>query len=249
MPVGLGKMAGQVDGITGNVVIVPARLGSTRLPSKPLVKIAGIPLIVRVVEGLSGSPADRIIVATDSEEIASEVRRAGFEALITGEAASGTERVFKAWNLLGCPGKRIVNVQGDEPAVTPAWIESVVETEPSQNLVVTLARRISEKEALSPSSVKTVLDNRGEALYFSRHPVPYNGREFLQHIGIYCFSPESLRSCVGAGSTRLSETEGLEQLAWMENGIRIRVVEGDYNGLGVDTPADLDRVRRMYDEN
>jgi len=164
VPVGLGEMAGQVDGITGNVVIVPARLGSTRLPSKPLVEIAGVPLIIRVVEGLSGAPADRIIVATDSEEIASEVRRAGFEALITGEAASGTERVFKAWNLLGCPGKRIINVQGDEPAVTPSWIESVVETEPSSDLVVTLARRISEKEALSPSSVKTVLDNRSEAL-------------------------------------------------------------------------------------
>jgi 3-deoxy-manno-octulosonate cytidylyltransferase (CMP-KDO synthetase) len=241
-------MAGQVDGITGNVVIVPARLGSTRLPSKPLADIAGVPLIVRVMQGLAGSPADRIIVATDSEEIASEVRGAGFEALLTGEAASGTERVFMAWNLLGCPGKRVINVQGDEPGVTPEWIYSVIATEPSPDLVVTLARRISEKEALSPSSVKIILDNRSEALYFSRHPVPYNGREFLQHVGIYCFSPDSLRSCMAAGSTRLSETEGLEQLAWMENGIRIRVVEGTYNGLGVDTPADLNRVRRIYDE-
>jgi len=237
-------MAGKVTAARGGtVIIVPARLGSTRLPRKPLADICGTPMIVRVMSGLAGARADVTAVATDSAEIASVVRGAGFDAVLTGEAASGTERVYAAWSGLGKPGSRVVNVQGDEPGVTPAWISALVAVPPAPDRVVTLARPASAGEVTDTAAVKVLTGPSGEAEGFLRLlPDGYGGR-LLVHVGVYCFSPESLEACIAAGTTAESRSQGLEQLAWLQNGIRIVVVEGDFRGLGVDTPGDLERAR------
>ncbi len=249
MPLGCREMARKVDHCRGTVIIVPARLESTRLPSKPLVDVAGLPLILRVLEGLEGTPACLITVATDSRKITGVVRDAGYRAIVTGPARSGTERVYLAWRSLGKPGSRIVNVQGDEPGVEPGWISALVDQPPAPDLVVTLARRGTPDEAASPDAVKVVTGSTGEAVSFSRSPVPEGTDEFLIHVGVYCFSPESLEACIASGVTGESRSESLEQLAWLQNGIRIRVVTGEFQGHGVDTPQDLEKVREVYGQN
>jgi 3-deoxy-manno-octulosonate cytidylyltransferase (CMP-KDO synthetase) len=238
-------MAGTIGASEGTVAIVPARYSSTRLPGKPLADIAGIPMIIRVLQGISGS-VDRAVAATDDKRIMDTVENAGFEAVYTGEAISGTHRVFDAWKMLGFPGEIIINVQGDEPLVNENWINSLTAIPPEDNQVVTLARETPAELTGSPDSVKVVLNEEHEALYFSRYPIPHGADNLLEHIGIYSFSPESLRNCAAAGNTRLSRAERLEQLAWLERGIRIRVVTGEFYGIGVDTEKDLKRAVEYF---
>jgi len=238
-------MAGTITASGGIIAIVPARYASTRLPGKPLMDIAGIPMIIRVLQGISSS-VDRAVAATDDKRIMDIVNKAGFEAVYTGEAATGTQRVFHAWKLLGYPGETIINVQGDEPLVKEHWINSLISVPSEKNRVVTLAREIPAKSAKSPDSVKVVLNELHEALYFSRYPIPYGADNVLEHIGIYSFSPESLRNCAAAGNTRLSRNEKLEQLAWLERGLHIRVVTGKFHGIGVDTKEDLERAVEYF---
>lgn len=234
-------MAGTITAPLRTVAIVPARYSSSRLPGKPLVDVAGIPLILRVLHGLEGS-VDRIILATDDSRISDIADREGFETVITGPAETGTQRVFLAWESLGYPGDLIINIQGDEPLVNSTWVETLSSVPPADDLILTLARRVPPDEIHSPDSVSVVTNGRGEALYFSRYPVPHGADFLLKHIGVYCFSPGSLRSCHNAGVTSLSRAERLEQLAWLESGLRIRVMEGDFETIGVDTPDDLERA-------
>ena len=238
-------MAGKITPSEGIVAIVPARFASVRLPGKPLADIAGVPMIIRVLQGIRDS-VDRAVAATDDKRIMDIVEDAGFEVVYTGEAASGTQRVFKAWSMLGFPGETIINVQGDEPLVNEDWITSLTAVPSEDDQVVTLARKIPAELALSPDSVKVVINECREALYFSRYPVPYGADNLLEHIGVYSFSPESLRSCAAAGNTCLSRTEKLEQLAWLERGLRIRVVTGDFRGISVDTEQDLGRAVEYF---
>ncbi len=238
-------MAGKITPQAGIVAIVPARFASQRLRGKPLADIAGVPMIIRVMQGIHDS-VDRAIVATDDKRIMAAVENAGFEVIYTGEAASGTHRVFKAWSMLGFPGETVINVQGDEPLVNKDWISSLTALPSEADQVVTLAREIPADVAGSPDSVKVVIDERHEALYFSRYPIPYGADTLLEHIGVYSFSPESLKKCAAAGSTPLSRTENLEQLAWLERGVRIRVVTGEFPGISVDTEKDLDRAVEYF---
>jgi 3-deoxy-manno-octulosonate cytidylyltransferase (CMP-KDO synthetase) len=238
-------MAGTIAASEKIIAIVPARYASTRLSGKPLADVAGVPMIIRVLQGISGS-VDRAVAATDDKRIMDVVENAGFEAVYTGDAISGTQRVFDAWKLLGFPGDTIINVQGDEPLVNEDWINSLIAVPSFDDQVVTLAREIPAELAASPNSVKVVLNEELEALYFSRYPIPHSASTVLEHIGIYSFSPESLRNCAAAGSTRLSRAERLEQLAWLERGIRIRVVTGVFQGIGVDTAEDLDRAVKYF---
>ena len=240
-------MAGRVAASAEIVAIVPARFASVRLPGKPLVDIAGVPMIIRVLQGICDS-VDRAVAATDDKRIMDIVENAGFEAVYTGKASCGTQRVFKAWSLLGFPGKTIINVQGDEPLVNKDWINSITAVPSEKDQVVTLAREIPAELAGSPDAVKVVINERQEALYFSRYPIPYGADNLLEHIGIYSFSPESLKSCAAAGNTSLSRTEGLEQLAWLQRGMRIRVVTGEYHGIGVDTEQDLERAVEYFNK-
>lgn len=226
-------------------VIIPSRYGSTRLPAKPLCEIGGKPMVIRVLEGAAAAGPAVLAVATDHESIAGVVRRAGFDAVMTGDAPSGTARVAEAWRKLGRPCSRIVNLQGDEPFAAASWIEALMSVEPAPDLVATLARPSNPSAASSESSVKVVLDNEGKALYFSRHPIPWGASAHLEHLGVYCFSPGSLESCLSAPPCAAGASERLEQLAWLCAGMRIAVVQGRFEGIGIDTPEDLARAREM----
>jgi 3-deoxy-manno-octulosonate cytidylyltransferase (CMP-KDO synthetase) len=162
---------------------------STRLPGKPLADICGRSMILRVLDGVSRAEPDRLVVATDSKLVEKEVVSAGYEAVLTGTAESGTRRVFHAWKMLGCPGNRIINLQGDEPLVQPEWIQALAGEVMPPDSVVTLARQISSESAADSSVVKVVLDSSGEALYFSRSVIPWGADSVLQHLGLYCFTP------------------------------------------------------------
>lgn len=235
---GIGKLAGVT-------VIVPARMGSSRLPGKPLADVCGKPLIIRVLENLGSSPGTLVAVATDSPEIADVVTKGGHRAVLTGDAFSGTHRVYLAWRSMGCPEGRIVNMQGDEPFASMDWVRAL--TSAGGEGVSTLASPMDAAEAADPSAVKVVVGEGGRALYFSRSPVPWGQGSHLRHAGVYCFTPESLENCMRAGETALSRRERLEQLAWLERGIPITVVSGKWDAMGVDTPADLERARRLFD--
>jgi len=232
--------------LSDTVAIVPARLGSTRLPGKPLRDVAGVPLVVRVLDGLAGAGLLAVVAATDDPGIRDAVEAHGHRAVLTGEASCGTERVLMAWEGLGRPGSRILNVQGDEPLVDGRWARALVSVPAGPSRVATLARRVPRREAGSPDTVKVATGADGRALYFSRLPVPWSADPVLEHIGVYGFSPGSLRACVSAAPGPVSEAERLEQLAWMEAGIEVSVVECPFESIGVDTEEDLRRVSALF---
>ncbi len=234
---GLGTLAGLT-------VVIPARMGSSRLPGKPLADVCGKPLIIRVLESLGPTGAVLAVVATDSPEIVRTVEACGYRAILTGEAFSGTHRVYQAWKALGSPAGRIVNLQGDEPCASMEWVNKLVSV--AGEGVATLASPMKPGEETDPSAVKVAVGTGGRALYFSRSPIPWGDGVYLRHAGVYCFTPESLEACMQAGETELSRRERLEQLAWLERGIPISVGTGDWNALGVDTPEDLERARRAF---
>lgn len=225
-------------------VIVPARMGSSRLPGKPLADVAGLPLIVRVLDGLEG-PWGKPVVATDSGEVAAAAEEAGYGAVLTGPCASGTARVRRAWESLGAPDGLIVNLQGDEPRADAGWISALASLDPGGG-VATLARPAAAAEVRGPSSVKVVAAMDGRALYFSRTNVPHGAETVLEHVGAYAFTPDSIRACTDRGSSPLSRAERLEQLAWLEAGVTVTVVTGEFPGFGVDTPEDLERAAALY---
>ena len=232
--------------MAGTVVIIPARMGSARLPGKPLADICGRSLILRVLDGVAGSGVSRIVVATDSNRICSEVTAAGYEAVITGPAENGTQRVYAAWKILGSPEGRIINLQGDEPGVDHRWIDALLSVDMDPMTVATLAGKTDMEKAADPSVVKVVFRKDRRALYFSRSIIPWSGEFCFQHVGVYCFTHTSLPVCACSPAGRLSSAEKLEQLSWMENGVDVSVVTGEWNGLGVDTPEDLEEARRWF---
>jgi len=219
---------------------------STRLPGKPLADLCGRPLILRVLDGAAEAAPDRIVAATDSEKIAETVEKAGYEAVLTGPAANGTQRIYNAWKQLGKPGDKIVNLQGDEPGVGADWFDALLGVNLSSGSISTLAAPFPGKNASDPSSVKVVFDSSGRALYFSRSRIPWNASICHRHLGVYCFTPESLCFCAESPQGALASAENLEQLSWMENGVRIMVVPGEWNGIGVDTPEDLEEARAWF---
>lgn len=235
--------------MAGTVVIIPARMGSTRLPGKPLADICGRPLILRVLDGVAGASPERLAVATDSSEIFETVTAAGHESVMTGPAENGTARIYDAWKRMGSPGDRIVNLQGDEPCADPSWIEALQAADTGPRWVSTLVCSIPRERAADASVVKVAFTSGNRALYFSRSPVPWGARVHYQHLGVYCFTPESLPLCVHSPGGTLAAAEKLEQLSWMENGIGIRVIPGDWKGMGVDTPQDLEEAREWFRKN
>lgn len=227
-------------------VLVPARIGSERLPGKPLADVAGIPLIVRVMRGLEG-PWGLLAAATDSPEVVRVLEDAGCRAVMTGPAPSGTHRVRLAWEALDRPGSLVVNLQGDEPLADASWIRALASVDPGGG-VVTLAREVPAGELQGADSVKVVTGEDRRALYFSRSPIPHGAALLQEHVGAYAFTPDSLRRCTDLGPSALAGTESLEQLAWLEAGVPVTVVTGDFPGFGVDTPEDLERAAELYAE-
>ncbi|HXW07563.1 MAG TPA: 3-deoxy-manno-octulosonate cytidylyltransferase [Vicinamibacterales bacterium] len=235
--------------------VIPARYLSTRFPGKPLVDIAGRPMIEHVYRRASAARSvDRVIVATDDERIAAAVRAFGGDVRMTAAThRSGTDRLAEVAAALGCD--LVVNVQGDEPLVEPAMIDEAVApfTAAPDLQMSTLRRRLDDPaERANPNVTKVVVDRAGYALYFSRAPIPYvrNGcppAPAYRHIGLYVYRRECLLQLARLAPTALEESEALEQLRALEHGIRIKVVETQHDAIGVDTPDDLDRVRRLLE--
>ncbi len=241
------------------VTIIPARFASTRLPGKPLVDINGKPMIVHVLERALESGADRVIVATDAVAVADAVRAVGGEVCMTrADHESGTERLAEVVEKMAFADDTIiVNVQGDEPMIPPAIIRQVAENLAQRDVgMATLAVPIhSAEEAFNPNAVKVVMDKNGYALYFSRATIPWDrdrfaqsrdaiDGSFLRHIGIYGYRAGFIRRYVTWAPSALEHIEKLEQLRVLWHGEKIHVaVAQEVPGTGVDTQADLERVR------
>lgn len=245
-------------------VVIPARFASTRLPGKPLQDIAGKPMVQHVWQQACQSSAQRVVVATDDERILEACRGFGAEALLTRvDHNSGTDRLAEVATALGLAADAIVvNVQGDEPMIPPAIIDQVAANLAAhpQAAIATLAEPIEEAAALfNPNVVKVVSDRDGLALTFSRAPLPWardafaasqealpDGVPYRRHIGIYAYRTQFLHDFVAWGPCWLEDSECLEQLRALWHGVRIHVADAlQAPPAGVDTPQDLERVRRL----
>jgi 3-deoxy-manno-octulosonate cytidylyltransferase (CMP-KDO synthetase) len=237
------------------VVVIPARYGSTRLPGKPLVLLAGKPMIQRVFERAKLSKrVHRVIVATDDERIVQAVETFGGEAKMTRpDHRTGTERVAEV--AAHEEGDVFVNVQGDEPLLDPEAVDAAVTSllEEPQASICTVATPIkTPADIMDPNVVKTVLDFESNALYFSRAPIPWvrdaGGRihvRHLKHLGLYVFQREALLEYPTLPQGDLEKIEQLEQLRWLESGWKIRVAEVAHDAVSVDVPEDVARVEKL----
>jgi 3-deoxy-manno-octulosonate cytidylyltransferase (CMP-KDO synthetase) len=249
----------------GFCILVPARLASTRLPDKPLADIAGLPMVVRVVQRSRLSGASRVVVATDSPAVAQACALHGVETVMTrADHASGSDRLAEACTLLGLAADTIVvNVQGDEPLIDPALIDAVaalLEATPVASMSTAACLIDSTEEFTDPNVVKVVTDAQGMALYFSRAPIAWWRDGFagggirtlakphpLRHIGIYAYRVAFLKTFPGLAQAPIEVTEALEQLRALWHGFSIAVhVATSAPGPGVDTPEDLERVRALF---
>lgn len=227
------------------IAVIPARFHSTRFPGKPLAKIAGKSMIERVyAAAFSAQRISRVVVATDSLEILRFVKDFGGHAELTSSVhRSGTERVAEVAR--GKDADIILNVQGDEPLIRGESLDELVEEVELRGAeIATLATSRADRAAFkSPNSVKVVTDRGGGALYFSRAGIPSGGADgFLLHVGVYAFRSRVLAEVVGFDPTPLERAENLEQIRWMENGKKIRVVRVSYPLVAVDTPGDIARA-------
>lgn len=244
-------MAGDQD---QTLVIIPARMASTRLPGKPLADIGGEPMIVHVARRAALAGIGRVAVATDSADIAAITQAAGFEAVMTREDhQSGSDRVYEAAMILD-PGGRaqiVLNIQGDIPAIEPETIRKAAAplTRPGADLATVAVEIADEAEKTNPNIVKVVGTPIGadllRALYFTRATAPYGEGPLYHHIGLYAWRRPALARFVSLQPSTLEKRESLEQLRALEDGMRIDVAIVDSVPLGVDTPADLERARRI----
>ena len=236
------------------LILIPARMAASRLPGKPMVDIAGEPMIVHVWRRAMAAKAGRVVVATDSEEIVAAVAAAGGEALMTrADHASGSDRIFEAVERVDPKSEAslVVNLQGDLPTLEPRLIQSCIEPLATEGVdIATLAAEIREPdERTNPNVVKVVgtpvSAHRLRALYFTRATAPYGEGPLYHHIGIYAYRRQALARFVALKPSTLERREKLEQLRALEAGMRIDVEIVDTVPLGVDTPAELERARRL----
>ncbi len=245
-----------------NVIgIIPARFASSRLMGKPLADIGGKPMIQHTYESTSKAKLiSRVIVAVDDHRVYQAVKKFGGEVIMTpADIATGSDRIAYVASQLST-SDIIVNIQGDEPFINGQMIDQAIEPllfDKSIN-VSTLAKKISSvSELKSNSVVKVVFDSRNFALYFSRTPIPFvrdannflerfQSADFYKHIGLYVFRTKTLDFFTSLQPTYLEQIEKLEQLRLLENGIKIKIVETEYESLSVDTPDDLEKARSFY---
>lgn len=239
--------------LTRVAVIIPARFGSVRLPGKPLMEVAGKPIVQYVYENASqASNVEDVMVATDDERILKAVQDFGGKAVMTSaDCASGSDRVAEVVARGLTDAEVIVNLQADEPELRPAQLDALVKTMSDSAVeMATLAVEMTDPDVLADrSQVKVVTDVRGDALYFSRAPIPLlrdadaDQVRFLKHIGVYAYRRAFLNCLAKLSPTLLEQTEKLEQLRVLEHGHRIRVALTDFCPVGIDTPEDLERFR------
>ena len=254
------------------IAIIPARLASTRLPGKALIELAGKPMVCWVAErARAAKNVSRVIIATDSIEIYARAEAHGIEVVMTdSNHASGTDRVAEVAAELS-DAEIIVNVQGDEPLISPETIEQAIDEmakDSAAGIVTTWEPIESLEELLNFDNVKVVVGDNGYALYFSRSPMPFPRDAFLRHgdpnealmfepellsnyrkhTGLYVYRREVLLQFTRWPQTRLEKYEGLEQLRALEHGVKIRVIKAAASSIGVDTQEDLDKVRALIEE-
>jgi 3-deoxy-manno-octulosonate cytidylyltransferase (CMP-KDO synthetase) len=238
------------------LAIIPARWASTRFPGKPLVDIAGKSMIRRVYEQAEKSQlVQKVVVATDDPRILEHVRAFGGTAVLTRAGhPSGTDRCAEVAATFP-EADIILNIQGDEPFVQPEQIDLLAQTllDRPRFQIATLAKRIEQAETLfNPNAVKVVFSPKNGAVYFSRHPIPFvrdaapenwlERQAFYKHIGLYAFRRSALFRIARLRPTPLERAESLEQLRWLENGLRIAVGITELETIGIDSPEDLKKV-------
>jgi 3-deoxy-manno-octulosonate cytidylyltransferase (CMP-KDO synthetase) len=245
------------------IVIIPARLASTRLPNKPLADLGGKPMVVRVAERARQAGAARIIVATDHDDIRAACERHGVEVCMTrADHPSGTDRIAEVARALKLPADAVVvNLQGDEPLIDPLLLQAAAARIGADVPMATCAHPLHDAaDAFNPNVVKVVLDKAGRALYFSRATIPWNRDAFaqsketlpsghvpLRHIGLYAYRNDFLQAYPALEVSPLESIEALEQLRVLWHGYPIAVhVTDSAPAAGVDTPEDLERVRQFY---
>jgi 3-deoxy-manno-octulosonate cytidylyltransferase (CMP-KDO synthetase) len=235
------------------LVLIPARMASTRLPDKPLLDIAGLPMIVHVLRRAEAACIGRVALATDTAEISAVAKAHGFEAVMTRpDHASGSDRIFEALEQLDPGGEAeiVVNLQGDFPTIAPGNIRDVLSplSDPAVDIATLAAEIHTEEESQNPNVVKAVgspiSERRLRALYFTRATAPWGEGPRYHHIGLYAYRRAALERFVGLPPSPLERQEKLEQLRALEAGMRIDVTIVDTVPRGVDTPPDLETARQ-----
>jgi len=229
--------------------IIPARYASTRFPAKPLADIGGKSMIERVyLQTTQSSKISKAVVATDDQRIFDHVRSFGGNVCMTSaDHVSGTDRCFEALSKQAEKYDYVINIQGDEPFISPKQIDLLAALLDGQTELATLGKKLDDEESIkNPNVVKLVKSIPGEALYFSRFPIPYLrnkvDHKFFKHIGMYAYRTDILEKITKLQVSSLEKAESLEQLRWLENGYRIKVAETDQETIGVDTPEGLDKA-------
>lgn len=243
------------------VAIIPARYASTRFPGKPLVDIGGKTMIQRVYDQVS-KVLDDVYVATDDQRIFDKVRSFDGKVIMTSDAhRSGTDRCYEAFTKLDDWFDVVINVQGDEPFIQPEQIEALKNCfADEETQIATLVKKITERDGVevlfNPNSPKVVIDKQNNALYFSRSPIPYKRgsdeknwiaeHDYYKHVGVYAYRSEVLSQIVQMPPSKLELAESLEQLRWLENGLKIKAGFTDVETVGIDTPEDLEKIKGMF---
>jgi len=236
--------------------IIPARFGSSRFPGKPLVSIAGKAMIQRVYEQcLKASSLQKVLVATDDSRIAETVLKFGGEVVMTSEShRSGTDRCQEAYASIAADYDIVVNIQGDEPFIHPDQIDLAVSCFDTPAVQIATLIKIIEnnRDLFDVNRVKVIRNVRNEAVYFSRHPIPYfkdlpqnewlSNSTYFSHIGLYAYRSHILSEITQLAPSILEKAESLEQLRWIENGYRIKVAETTVQSDAIDSPEDLDAL-------
>ena len=237
------------------MIIIPARLASTRFPEKVLADIGGLPMVVRTAKRVE--KLDRVVVACDDEKIIDVCERHGIEARLTSTThKSGTDRINECAQILDIPDEElIINVQADEPFIETEVLEHLINrlnTLKTQNepfIMASCYNAINAESAEDPNLVKVITDVHHNAIYFSRSPIPFNRSgeaSYFGHIGIYGFTKKSLHDFCALGEAPLEDIEKLEQLRALYHGKKISMIKVESTGFGIDTPYDLERAKKIF---
>ena len=239
------------------MIIIPARLNSSRFANKILVDILGLPMVIKTAKQVSF--LDKVVIATDSQEVIDLANEHGFEAVMTSSShQSGTDRINEAVNILNLDDNEIIiNVQGDEPFIEPEVIQTVINrvkqvNENNEDIMITSCyKEISSELADDPNHVKVILDENSNAIYFSRAKIPYHRdhyemSNYYGHLGIYGFTKKSLNNFCKLNSSKLENIEKLEQLRAIDNGHKIAMVKVTSKSFGIDTEEDLKNALKIF---
>ena len=236
------------------IAVIPARYNSTRFPGKMMEILGNRTIITTTYQNvLETGLFDEVFVATDSELIFDEISKNGGKAVMTGEHETGSDRIAEAVQNIDCD--IVINVQGDEPFLKKEPLQQLIdifyEDDKKEISLASLKIQLRESEEIrNPNNVKVITDNNGFALYFSRSVIPFQ-RElsydvtYYKHIGVYAFRKEALLKFSSLEMTPLEISEKLEQLRYLENGMKIKMVETDFVGIGIDTPEDLEKAKKL----